>query len=152
MIEKKFFIFNKKVYNNFFIKERFDAGLILKGWEVKSLRFNKGTIINSYITIINKKIYLYNFDINPLKTVCSHINFNSKRIKQLLLKKKEINLLQNYINSQGFTIVVIGLFWKKSLCKANIAVVKGKKKYDKRNLLKKKIWNIKKIRLLKKNI
>ncbi|QJC36255.1 SsrA-binding protein [Enterobacteriaceae endosymbiont of Donacia cincticornis] len=69
-----------------------------------------------------------------------------------MLKKKEIEFLKNYINNKSFTIVVIGLFWKKSWCKINIAVVKGKKKYDKRNILKKKIWNIKKIRLLKKSI
>ncbi|WP_281352072.1 SsrA-binding protein SmpB [Enterobacteriaceae endosymbiont of Donacia cincticornis] len=145
-------MFNKKVYYNFFIKERIDAGLVLKGWEVKSLRSKKVTIINSYITIINKKIYVYNLNISPLKTVCNHTKFNSKRVKQLLLKKKEIEFLKNYINNKSFTIVVIGLFWKKSWCKINIAVVKGKKKYDKRNILKKKIWNIKKIRLLKKSI
>ncbi|QJC35443.1 SsrA-binding protein SmpB [Enterobacteriaceae endosymbiont of Donacia proxima] len=151
-MEKKFFIFNKKVYYNFFIKERINAGLILKGWEVKSLRLNKATIVNSYVTILNRKIYICNLNISPLKTVCNYVKCNSKRMKQLLLKKKEIEFLQNYINNKGFTIVVLGLFWKKSWCKINLAIVKGKKKHDKRNILKKKIWNIKKIRLLKKSI
>ncbi|QJC35024.1 SsrA-binding protein SmpB [Enterobacteriaceae endosymbiont of Donacia piscatrix] len=151
-MKEKFFVFNKKVYYNFFIKEKINAGLILKGWEVKSLRLNKVTIINSYVTVLDKKIYVYNLDISPLKTVCNHIQFDSKRVKQLLLKKKEIEFLQNYINKKGFTIVVLGLFWKKSWCKINLAVVKGKKKHDKRNILKKKIWNVKKTRLLKKNI
>ncbi|QJC37484.1 SsrA-binding protein SmpB [Enterobacteriaceae endosymbiont of Donacia thalassina] len=145
-------MFNKKIYYNFFIKEKINAGLILKGWEVKSLRSNKVTIINSYISFAYNKIYVYNLNISPIKTTCSHIKYENNRKKQLLLTKKEIELLKNYINLKNFTVVVIGLFWKKSWCKLTIAIVKGKKKYDKRNILKKKEWNIKKLSFLKKNI
>ncbi|QJC34325.1 SsrA-binding protein SmpB [Enterobacteriaceae endosymbiont of Donacia cinerea] len=149
--KKKYIIFNKKIYYNFFIQEKINAGLILQGWEVKSLRLNRVNIINSYISFLNNKIYVFNLGINPIKTICNHIQYDNNRKKQLLLKKKEIELLRNYIYLNRFTAVVIGLFWKKSWCKLKIAVVKGKKKYDKRNIIKNKEWNINKLRFLKKN-
>ncbi|QJC29232.1 SsrA-binding protein SmpB [Enterobacteriaceae endosymbiont of Plateumaris rustica] len=152
-MKKKYIIFNKKIYHNFFIKKEIEAGIILQGWEVKSLRLNKITIINSYISVIhNDKVFLLNSNINPLNTICNHIKFNSIRKRELLLNKKEIYLLKDYLNNKGFTVVVIGLYWKKSWCKLKIAIVKGKKKYDKRSLLKNKEWNINKLRIIKKNI
>ncbi|QJC37138.1 SsrA-binding protein SmpB [Enterobacteriaceae endosymbiont of Donacia vulgaris] len=150
--KKKYIIFNKKVYHNFFIKEKINAGLVLQGWEVKSLRLNRVSIINSYISFLYNKVYVFNLNINPIKTICNHIKYDNNRKKQLLLQKKEIELLKNYINLKGFTAVVIGLFWKKSWCKLTVAVVKGKRKYDKRNIIKNKEWSINKLRLLKKNI
>ncbi|QJC38713.1 SsrA-binding protein SmpB [Enterobacteriaceae endosymbiont of Donacia fulgens] len=150
--KKKYIIFNKKIFYNFFIKEKMNAGLILQGWEVKSLRLNRVNIINSYISFIYNKVFVFNLNISPTITACNHIQYDDNRKKQLLLKKKEIELLKNYINLKGFTIVVMGLFWKKSWCKLKIAVVKGKKKYDKRNILKNKEWNFNKLRFLKKNI
>ncbi|QJC29677.1 SsrA-binding protein SmpB [Enterobacteriaceae endosymbiont of Plateumaris pusilla] len=153
-MKKNYIILNKKIYHDFFIKEEIEAGIILQGWEVKSLRLNKITISNSYVSIFHNstKVFLLNSNINPLNTICNHIKYNPIRKRELLLNKKEIFLLKNYLNCKGFTIVVIGLYWKKSWCKLKIAVVKGKKKYDKRHLLKKKEWNINKMRLIKKNI
>ncbi|QJC35911.1 SsrA-binding protein SmpB [Enterobacteriaceae endosymbiont of Donacia sparganii] len=145
-------ILNKKIFYDFFIKEKINAGIILKGWEVKSLRLNRVAIINSYISILYNNVYVFNLKINPLETICNHIQCDINRKKQLLLKKKEIELLKNYINLKNFTVVVLGLFWKKSWCKLKIAIVKGKKKYDKRNILKNKEWNINKKRFLKKDI
>ncbi|QJC32233.1 SsrA-binding protein SmpB [Enterobacteriaceae endosymbiont of Donacia versicolorea] len=145
-------VFNKKIYYDYFIQEEINAGIILKGWEVKSLRLNRVSINNSYVSILSNKVYSFNININPLKTICNHIQYDPNRKKQLLLKKKEIELLKSYNKIKNFTLVTVGLFWKKSWCKLKIAIAKGKKQYDKRILLKKKEWNIKKSRFLKKNI
>nr|WP_281352655.1 SsrA-binding protein SmpB [Enterobacteriaceae endosymbiont of Donacia clavipes] len=145
-------ILNKKIYYNYFIQKEMNAGIILKGWEIKSLRLNRVSINNSFVSIISNKVYLFNLNINPLKTICSHLQYDCNRKKQLLLKKKEIELLKNYNKLKNFTIITIGLFWKKSWCKIKIAIAKGKKKYDKRILLKNKEWNIKKSRFLKRSI
>ncbi|QJC33098.1 SsrA-binding protein SmpB [Enterobacteriaceae endosymbiont of Donacia semicuprea] len=150
--KKKYIILNKKIYYNYFIQKEINAGIILKGWEIKSLRLNRVSINNSFVSIISNKVYLFNLNINPLKTICSHLLYDCNRKKQLLLKKKEIELLKSYNKLKNFTIITVGLFWKKSWCKIKIAIAKGKKKYDKRILLKNKEWNIKKSRFLKKNI
>ncbi|QJC37893.1 SsrA-binding protein SmpB [Enterobacteriaceae endosymbiont of Donacia bicoloricornis] len=150
--KKKYIIFNKKIFYNFFIEKKLNAGLVLQGWEVKSLRLKQVTIINSYISFLYNKVFVFNLNINPIITVCNHTKYDINRKKQLLLKKKEIELLKNYISLKNYTVVVMGLFWKKSWCKLKIAVVKGKKKYDKRNILKNKEWNFNKLRFLKKNI
>ncbi|WP_168920194.1 SsrA-binding protein SmpB [Enterobacteriaceae endosymbiont of Donacia dentata] len=150
--KKKYIVFNKKIYYDYSVQEEINAGIILKGWEVKSLRLNRVSINNSYVSILSNKVYSFNININPLKTICNHIQYDVNRKKQLLLKKKEIELLKNYNKIKNFTLVTVGLFWKKSWCKLKIAVAKGKKKYDKRILLKKKEWNIKKSRFLKKDI
>ncbi|QJC28871.1 SsrA-binding protein SmpB [Enterobacteriaceae endosymbiont of Plateumaris consimilis] len=152
--KKKYIILNKKIYHDFFIKKEIEAGIILQGWEVKSLRFNNITINNSYVSILHNsnKVFLLNSHINPLNTICNHIKYNPVRKRELLLNKKEIFLLKNFLNSKGFTIVVVSLYWKKSWCKLKIAVAKGKKQYDKRHLLKSKEWNIDRMRIIKKNI
>ncbi|QJC30630.1 SsrA-binding protein SmpB [Enterobacteriaceae endosymbiont of Neohaemonia nigricornis] len=148
--KKKYIVLNKKIYHNFFIQKNIEAGIILQGWEVKSLRLGNVTINNSYVNILpNGKIYLLNTKITPLITHCSHVKYICDRNKELLLHKKEIEFLQTYIKNKSFTIVVIGLYWKKSFCKANIAIAKGKKNFDKRNLLKLKEWNINKLRIKK---
>ncbi|QJC31814.1 SsrA-binding protein SmpB [Enterobacteriaceae endosymbiont of Donacia tomentosa] len=153
MKRKKYIFFNKKIYHDFYIKEEIEAGIILKGWEVKSLKLNKVAINNSYVNITsNNRVYLLNSHISPLSTACNYSDYIPNRKRELLLNKKELNNLKNYIHMKGFTIVVIGFFWKRYWCKLQIAVAKGKKEYDKRSLLKQKEWKINKLHFFKKSI
>ncbi len=133
-------IYNKFIKKNYTIKKKFKAGLILKGWEVKSILKKNIEIKNSYIKIKNKKeIFLINFKINPININKNLIKKKNRNIK-LLLKKKEINYLYKKINIKGNTIMILSIIIKKPWFKTIIALCKGKKKYDKREKIKYKFW------------
>ncbi len=133
-------IYNKKINYNFNIIKKFKAGIILKGWEVKSILFKNIDIQNSYIKITQKKeIFLKNANIIPLK---NHL-INKKHLKRnikILLKKKQINYLHKYSLIKGNTIMLLSIYILKSWYKIYIALCKGKKKHDKREQTKYKIW------------
>ncbi len=130
---------NKFINKNYIIKEKFKAGIILKGWEVKSIFKKNIEIKNSYIKINNKKeIYIINLNINPLNNIL--IKKKNRDIK-LLLKKKEINYLYNKVNIKGYTIILVSIIIKKPWYKIIIALCKGKKKYNKKEKIKYKFWN-----------
>ncbi|WP_343189242.1 SsrA-binding protein SmpB [Buchnera aphidicola (Chaitoregma tattakana)] len=148
---KKKFLLNKKVFHNFYIIKTFNAGMSLKGWEIKSIRSKNINISNSYISIIKKNIYLTNYNINLLNNNLNIKNVEKNRNIQLLLKKKEIIYLSNEIFAKNITIVPICLFWKNFLCKIKIGLAKGIKKYDKRNIKKAQEWKVEKLRLIKKS-
>ncbi|MCV2500040.1 MAG: SsrA-binding protein SmpB [Candidatus Lightella neohaematopini] len=138
----------KNVSVNYDLKREINVGIILYGWEIKSLRKNKINIKYSYVSIINKEAYLINSEFQPLIT--SNINFiNIKRDRKLLLKKQELYLLSNYIKQKKYTVIPLLIFWKKHLVKIRIGIVKGKKKYDKRIDIKRKEWLITKSRSIK---
>ncbi|MCW5197670.1 SsrA-binding protein SmpB [Buchnera aphidicola] len=144
MIKKKNksnILFNKKVKFNFFIKKKFIAGIVLHGWEVKSIRQGKININNSYVVLRSNEIFLLNCDIQPLQTSNFFKNNSVKNHRniKLLLLKKEINFISQQINKYKYTIVPISLFWKKSFCKLEIGLVIGKSLYDKRQSKKNKI-------------
>ncbi|USS94297.1 SsrA-binding protein SmpB [Buchnera aphidicola] len=138
--KKKIISFNKKVKFNFFIKKKFVAGIVLQGWEVKSLRQGKINISRSYILLRDNEIYLVNCEIQPLKSAfLFHSSQFFNRNRKLLLLKKEIHFLANEINKNNkYTIVPISVFWKNSFCKLNIGLALGKKLYDKRHEKKNK--------------
>lgn len=145
-------VYNKKIKYNYFINETIEAGLILKGWEVKSIRSFKVSIENSYISIKNKEAYLVGSNIVPLNKYSNGVLNNPKRIRKLLLNSFEINNLFKKMNNKGYTLIVVSIYWKNEWCKIKIALAKGKKKFDKRFDIKNKEWCIKKNRILKKNI
>ncbi|WMC19739.1 MAG: SsrA-binding protein SmpB [Enterobacteriaceae bacterium PC38] len=152
MINKKlsYITYNKKIKFLYFIKKQFEAGLSLFGWEIKSIRFGKINIENSYIKFKNLNIFLLNLIINPLNNL-NNKNIIKLRNIRLLLKKKEIFFLFNKIKKEGYTIIPLCMYWKKNWIKINICLVKGKKKYDKRKNIKEKEWKKKK-EFLKKNL
>ncbi|WP_343184192.1 SsrA-binding protein SmpB [Buchnera aphidicola (Ceratovacuna keduensis)] len=151
-MKKKIFLFNKKVYYNFNIIKTINAGLILKGWEIKSIRKNNINILNSYISIIKNNVYLINSNIKFLNNSTKNEICKENRKIKLLLKKKEILYLISKIYSKRITIVPICLFWKNFLCKIKIGLAKGKKMSDKRSSKKEKEWNIEKMRFIKKSL
>ena len=147
---KKIICLNRKASFNYFFVEILEAGISLKGSEVKSLREGKGSIADSYAIDINGEIFLINSHI-PLYRQSSYNNHNPKGERKLLLKKKEINKLIGRIKQEGLTIVPTKMYFSKGKVKVEIAVAKGKKLYDKRQVKKTRDWNREKTRLLGKN-
>ena len=147
---QKIICLNRKASFNYFFKELLEAGICLKGSEVKSLRDGKGSIADSYAIDKDGEIFLINSHI-PLYRQSSYNNHNPKGERKLLLKKKEINKLIGRINQEGLTIVPTKLYFLKGKVKVEIAVAKGKKLYDKRQVKKTRDWNREKAKLFSRN-
>lgn len=134
----KILIKNKKAYHDYFILERIEAGLVLVGTEIKSIRQGKCNLKDSYAKITkNKEIFLYNFHISPYEN-SGYTFHDPDRPKKLLLHKKEINKLWKKVVLSGYSLVPLSVYIKDKYAKIELALVKGKKIYDKRETLKKK--------------
>ena len=147
---QKIICLNRKASFNYFFIELLEAGIVLKGSEVKSLRDGKGSIADSYAIDNNGELFLINSHI-PLYRQSSYNNHDPKGDRKLLLNKKEINKLIGKINQEGLTLIPTKLYFRKGRIKVEIAIAKGKKLYDKRQVKKTRDWNREKARLLSKN-
>ena len=147
--DQKIICLNRKASFNYFFLELLEAGIVLKGSEVKSLRDGKGSIADSYAVDNNGELYLINSHI-PLYRQSSYNNHDPKEDRKLLLNKKEINKLIGRINREGFTLIPTKIYFKKGKAKIEIAVAKGKKEYDKRHSKKTRDWNREKARFFRK--
>ena len=141
---------NRKASFNYFFKEFFEAGLVLKSSEIKSIRTGKVNISDAYAYDHNGEIFLVNSHI-PIYEQASGSNHNPYDERKLLLNKKEINKLIGKINEDGFSLVPTKMYFKKGKAKIEIAVAKGKKQYDKRHSKKTKDWNREKARYFRKS-
>ena len=141
---------NRKARFNYFFTEFFEAGIELRGSEVKSLRDGKVNIAESYALDLHGEIYLVNSHI-PLYKESSYNNHDPKRNRKLLLNKREINKLIGRINREGFTLIPTKLYFKKGRAKLEIAVAKGKKRFDKRQTKKTRDWNRDKARYFRRS-
>ena len=146
---QKIICLNRKASFNYFFLELLEAGISLKGSEVKSLREGKGSIADSYAVDNNGEMFLVNSHI-PLYRQSSYNNHDPKGNRKLLLKKKEINKLIGKMQRDGFTIVPTKMYFKKGKAKIELAVAKGKKQYDKRAVKKNRDWNRDKSRYIRK--
>ena len=140
---------NRKARFNYFFSEFFEAGIALKGSEVKSLRDGKANISESYAIDEQGEIFLVNSHIPSYKE-SSYNNHDPKRNRKLLLNKREINKLIGRVNREGYTLIPTNLYFKKGKAKIEIAVAKGKREYDKRQVKKKSDWNREKARFFRK--
>ena len=147
---QKIICLNRKASFNYFFIELLEAGISLKGSEVKSLRDGKGSIADSYAVDINGELFLINSHI-PLYRQSSYNNHDPKGDRKLLLNRKEINKLIGRINQDGLTLIPTKLYFVKGKVKVEIAVAKGKKLFDKRQVKKTRDWNREKARLMSKN-
>jgi SsrA-binding protein len=127
---------NKKAAFNYFFEERFEAGMVLQGWEVKAAREGKAQLTDGYVVIRNGELFLIGCLINPLKTASTHVNPDSARTKKLLMKKDEIRRLIGKVEQKGYTLVPIQLYWKAGKVKCEVALAKGKAEHDKRDTIK----------------
>ena len=141
---------NRKARFNYFFNESFEAGIVLKGSEVKSLRDGKANISESYAIDEQGEIFLVNSHIPSYKE-SSYNNHDPKRNRKLLFNKREINKLIGKINREGYTLIPTKLYFKKGKAKVEIAVAKGKKHFDKRHAIKKRDWNREKARYFRKS-
>ncbi|WMS89048.1 SsrA-binding protein SmpB [Pleionea litopenaei] len=140
---------NKKARHDYFIEDTFEAGLVLEGWEVKSLRASKVNLSDSYIFLKDGEAWLLGCHISPLQTVSSHITPNPTRYRKLLLHNRELAKLFGAHQRQGYTIAALKLYWVKNRVKLEIGLAKGKKLHDKRATEKEREWNRAKQRVLK---
>jgi len=140
---------NKKARYDYHIEQTFEAGVVLQGWEVKSLRAKKVQLQDSHIIIKKGELWLLNSIITPLITVSTHFVPDQSRTRKLLLNKSEISKLCGSVERKGYTLIPLSLYWKNSLVKCEIALAKGKKEHDKRQIIKERDWQRSKDRLIK---
>lgn len=143
-------VVNKKARFDYFIEEEFEAGLVLEGWEIKSLRAVKVNLSEAHVIIKRGEAFLLGSQIQPLPTASTHFTPDPQRTRKLLLNRKELNKLIGGVERQGYTLVPMSLYWKKNRVKMRLALAKGKKTHDKRESIKNREWNLAKQRVLKK--
>jgi len=140
---------NKKARHDYFIEEKFEAGLVLEGWEVKSLRDGRVQLRDSHVFIKNGEAWITGAHITPLPTVSTHFVPDPTRTRKLLLHKNEINKLIGSVERKGYTLVPLAMYWKRGRAKIEIGLAKGKAMHDKRATEKDRDWQRQKQRLLR---
>lgn len=142
---------NKKARHDYHLEEKMEAGLVLQGWEVKSLRLGKVQITDTYVLMKDGEAWLLGTHIDPLNTVSTHYVTDPTRTRKLLLNKRELAKLLTAIQQDGRTAVCTALYWKKHLVKAEICIASGKQQHDKRQADKDKDWSTQKQRVLRQH-
>ena len=140
---------NKKAFHDYFIEEHFEAGLVLEGWEVKSLREGRAQLKESYVLIKDGEAFLFGCHISPLTSASTHVKTDPTRNRKLLLHRGELSRLIGSVERSGYTLVPLALYWKHGRVKADIGLAKGKKGYDKRATEKDRDWQREKQRLMR---
>jgi SsrA-binding protein len=143
---------NKKATHDYFIEQRFEAGMVLEGWEVKSIRDGRVQLKESYVTFTKGEAYLSGAHISPLLSASTHINPMQVRNRKLLLNRRELNVLMGLIDRKGYTIVPLSMYWKNGRVKLEIGSAKGKQLHDKRASEKNKDWQREKQRIMKHSV
>ncbi|ATF08560.1 SsrA-binding protein SmpB [Candidatus Enterovibrio altilux] len=140
---------NRQANHDYFIQDDIEVGLVLQGWEVKSLRAGKVNITESYMFFKDGEAYMSGATITPLRVVSTHIVANPTRIRKLLLKRCELDALIGRVNRDGYTLVALSMYWKQSWAKLKVGLAKGKKLHDKRASSKDRDWKRDKARIMK---
>ncbi|MDT3663239.1 MAG: SsrA-binding protein SmpB [Anaerobiospirillum sp.] len=142
---------NRRARHDYFIEERYEAGLSLQGWEVKALRAGKANISEAYVTVKDGQMLLLGATINPLKTSCAFVVCDPTRTRTLLMNRREINKLMGLAQRQGYTLMPLRLYWKGSWAKLEVALARGKQEHDKRDTIRERQWQREKARVMKKS-
>ena len=140
---------NKRAAHDYALEERFEAGLVLEGWEVKSLRAGKAQMVDSYVLLKDGEAYLFGAHIAPLASASSHVSPDPARTRKLLLHARELGRLFTATQARGYACIATALYWKNNRVKCEIALGKGRKRHDKRAALKDREWARQRERLLK---
>ena len=140
---------NRKAGFDFILHERFEAGLVLHGWEVKALRQKRVKLQDSHVLTRNGESWLLGALVNPLASASTHVEADPQRTRKLLLHKKQINKIAAAVERRGQTCVATRLYWRQGRVKCEIALATGKKQHDKRAAIKEREWNREQGRLLK---
>lgn len=141
---------NKKARHDYILEDRFEAGLVLEGWEVKSLRAGRINLQDSYVFLKDGEAWLLGCVITPLQTASTHIHPEPMRYRKLLLNRLELNRLIGAVERKGYTLVPTAMYWSKGRAKLEIALAKGKQLHDKRAADKERDWKRDKARIMKR--
>jgi SsrA-binding protein len=142
---------NRKAFHDYFIEERYEAGMALEGWEVKSIRAGRVQLKEAYVIVRNGEVFLFGAHISPLPTASTHINPDPIRTRKLLLKADEIKKLIGKVERAGYTMVPLNLHYQRGRIKCEIGLAKGKKQHDKRDAEKERDWQREQQSILKQN-
>ncbi|MBT9591740.1 MAG: SsrA-binding protein SmpB [Thiobacillus sp.] len=140
---------NKKAFHDYFIEEKFEAGLVLEGWEVKAIRASRVQLKEAYVIVKHGAVYLIGCHISPLLTASTHIHPDPTRSRKLLLHAAEISKLIGKTERAGFTLIPLNMHFSKGRIKLDIGLAKGKKEHDKRATEKDREWQREKLRLVR---
>ncbi len=143
---------NRKAFHDYFIEERFEAGLALEGWEVKAIRAGRGNLKEAYVVVKGGEIVLLGAHISPLATASTHVRADPTRTRKVLLHREEIARLVGKVERAGYTLAPINLHFKNGRIKLEIGLAKGKKQFDKRAAIKEREWNREQQRLLRTRV
>lgn len=142
---------NRKAFHDYFIEEKYEAGLVLEGWEVKSIRAGRVQLKEAYVVLRNGAVWLIGCHISPLTTASTHIKPDPTRTRKLLLHAEEVKKLIGKVERAGYTLVPLDMHYSKGRVKLEIGLGKGKKEYDKRATEKEREWNREKQRLMRRD-
>jgi SsrA-binding protein len=140
---------NRKARHEYFIEDRYEAGLLLAGWEVKSLRAGRAQLAEAYVFIKNGEVFLTGAHFSPLNSASTHVVPDPTRTRKLLLNRSEIDRLVGAVERAGYTLVPLELYWKSGRAKLRVGLAKGKKQHDKRATEKDRDWERDKARVLR---
>lgn len=140
---------NRRARHDYHLEERVEAGLVLEGWEVKSLRAGKAQLVDSYVLFKDGEAFLLGALITPLPSASTHLVTDATRTRKLLLNRRELNRLAGAVQQKGYTCVATALYWKRHRVKCEIALAKGKAQHDKRETEKARDWQRQKQRILR---
>lgn len=140
---------NRKAFHDYFIEDRYEAGLALEGWEVKAIRAGRAQLKEAYVILKDGEVFLFGAHISPLATASTHVNPDPTRTRKLLLRAEEIRKLIGKVERAGYALVPINLHYAKGRIKLEIGLARGKKQYDKRAAEKEREWDREKQRLLR---
>jgi len=140
---------NRKAFHDYFIEQRFEAGLVLEGWEVKAIRAGRVQLKEAYVIVSHGELFLVGCHISPLPTASTHFRPDPTRTRKLLLRAEEINRLIGSVERAGYALVPINLHYRNGRIKLEIGLARGKKQYDKRQAEKEKDWRREQQRLLR---
>ena len=142
---------NKRARHDYSLEDRYEAGLVLQGWEVKALRAGRVQFADSYAVIKKGELFLFGAQITPLITASTHVIADDRRTRKLLLHAREIDKLIGAVERDGYTLIPTAMYWKAGRAKLEIALAKGKQAHDKRATLKDRDWNRDKQRIMRKH-
>ncbi len=143
---------NRRARYDYHIEERYEAGMVLEGWEIKAIRAGQVQLTDGYVVIKHGELYLIGCRINALRSASTHVNPEADRTKKLLMRKEEIKRLVGKVEQKGFTLVPLNLHYKGGRVKAELALAKGKAQHDKRNTEKERDWEREKGRLMRHKV
>ena len=141
---------NRKAFHDYFVEERFEAGLVLEGWEVKSIRAGRVQLKEAYVTLMGAEPFVIGMHVSPLPTASTHVHPDPTRSRKLLLNAEEIRKLIGKVEQKGYTLVPIDLHYTKGRVKISIGLAKGKKQHDKREVEKERDWQREQQQLLRR--